>query len=569
MTAILGLNAYHGDAAAALVVDGELVCAAEEERFNRVKHCAGFPAQAAAWCLAEGGLSAGDLEHVAIGRDPRANLGAKVLRTLLKGTSPSYVKARLQNASRVRDVKGELESALGAEVGAELHLVEHHQAHVASAFFVSPFEDAAVLTLDGFGDFASTMLAEGHGSSFKVLDRVLFPHSLGIFYTAVTQWLGFPSYGDEGKVMGLAPYGTPRFLEEMRSVVQEKGDLFELGLDFFRHHKEGVDMTWDEGTPSIGRIFSERMEEVFGPAREPGEPLTSLHEDVAASLQARLEEVYLHLVSRLAARTGSPNICLAGGVALNAVANGRIRPETPFEEVFVQPAAGDSGIAVGAAFHVWHQGLGRPRGFAMEHAYWGPAYDDAECAAALAAAGLEAERLDDDELVARVAERIADGDVVGWFQGRMEYGPARARQPLDRRRPAPGRHEGHPQRSDQAPGAVPAVRPVDPRGAGRRVVRAGLHLALHGARLQDAGREARADPGGQPRRRHRARADGDARGERAVPPADRGVRPPDRRPDPAEHLVQRERADRDEPRAGDRHVPEDEDGPARARELGR
>ena len=183
---------------------------------------------------------------MAIGRDPRANLGAKVLRTLLKGTSPSYVKARLQNASRVRDVKGELEAALGAEVGAELHLVEHHQAHVASAFFVSPFEDAAVLTLDGFGDFASTMLAEGHGSSFKVLDRVLFPHSLGIFYTAVTQWLGFPSYGDEGKVMGLAPYGTPRYLEEMRSVVQEKGDLFELGLDFFRHHKEGVDMTWDE-----------------------------------------------------------------------------------------------------------------------------------------------------------------------------------------------------------------------------------------------------------------------------------------------------------------------------------
>ena len=277
MTAILGLNAYHGDAAAALIVDGELICAAEEERFNRVKHCAGFPARAAAWCLAEGGLSAGDLEHVAIGRDPRANLGAKVLRTLLKGTSPSYVKARLQNASRVRDVKGELESALGAEVGAELHLVEHHQAHVASAFFVSPFEDAAVLTLDGFGDFASTMLAHGRGNQLEVLERVLFPHSLGIFYTAVTQWLGFPSYGDEGKVMGLAPYGTPRYLEEMRSVVQEKGDLFELGLDFFRHDKEGVDMTWDEGTPSIGRIFSERMEEVFGPARDPGEPLTSVH----------------------------------------------------------------------------------------------------------------------------------------------------------------------------------------------------------------------------------------------------------------------------------------------------
>lgn len=423
MTAILGLNAYHGDAAAALVVDGELVCAVEEERFNRVKHCAGFPAAAAAWCLAEGGLAAGDLDHVAIGRDPRANLGAKIVRTLLKGTSPSYAKARLQNAARVRDVKAELEAALGAEVGAELHHVEHHQAHVASAFLVSPFEEAAVLTLDGFGDFASTMLAHGKGASFQVLERVLFPHSLGIFYTAVTQWLGFPKYGDEGKVMGLAPYGTPRRLEEMRAVVREKGDLFELGLDYFRHHKEGVEMTWDEGTPTIGTLYSERLEELLGPARQPGEPLTSVHEDVAASLQARLEEVYLHLVESAARRTGSRNICLAGGVALNAVANGRIRPETAFDEVFVQPAAGDSGIAVGAAYHVWHQRLGGPRGFAMGHAYWGPRYSDDECAAALAGAGLEPERLDEDELVAVVAERIAAGDVVGWFQGRMEFGP--------------------------------------------------------------------------------------------------------------------------------------------------
>ncbi len=423
MTAILGLNAYHGDAAAALVVDGELVCAAEEERFNRVKHCAGFPEQAAAWCLAEGGLTAGDIDHVAIGRDPRANLGAKIVRTLLKGTSPSYVKARLQNAAKVQDVKGALQDALGAELRAEMHNVEHHQAHVASAFFVSPFEEAAVLTLDGFGDFASTMLAHGQGASFDVLERVLFPHSLGIFYTAVTQWLGFPSYGDEGKVMGLAPYGTPRFLEEMRSVVVEKGDLFELGLEFFRHQKEGVDMSWDEGTPSVGLLFSERLEEVFGPARQKGEPLTALHEDVAASLQARLEEVYLHLVCTAAARTGSRNICLAGGVALNAVANGRIRPETAFDEVFVQPAAGDSGIAVGAAYHVWHQGLGRGRGFEMGHAYWGPEYGEDECAAALAAAGLDAERLDEDALVSFVAERIAAGDVVGWFQGRMEFGP--------------------------------------------------------------------------------------------------------------------------------------------------
>jgi carbamoyltransferase len=423
LTAILGLNAYHGDAAAALVVDGELVCAVEEERFNRIKHCAGFPSQAAAWCLADAGLSPADLDHVAIGRDPKANLGHKVLRTLLHGASPRYLKARLENAARVRDVRAELAEALGADVCAELHHVEHHRAHVASAFFVSPFEDAAILSTDGFGDFASTMLAEGSGSSFQVLERVLFPHSLGIFYTAVTQWLGFPKYGDEGKVMGLAPYGTPRFLDEMRRIVLPKGDVFELDLDWFVHDQEGVDMTWDGGTPSIGRLFSARMEEAFGPAREPKSELTALHEDVAASLQAMLEEAYLHLVRALWERTKIPRICLAGGVALNAVANGRIRPETPFEDVFVQPAAGDSGIAVGAAYHVWNQELGRPRGFVMNHAYTGPAYSDAECGAALAAAGLEADRLGDDALFAQVAERIAAGDVVGWFRGRMEFGP--------------------------------------------------------------------------------------------------------------------------------------------------
>jgi carbamoyltransferase len=423
VTAILGLNAYHGDAAAALVVDGELLCAAEEERFNRVKHCAGFPAQAAAWCLADAGLTPADLDHVAIGRDPKANLGHKLLRTLLHGASPRYLRARLENAARVRDVRAELAVALGSDTGAELHHVEHHQAHVASAFFVSPFEDAAILSIDGFGDFASTMLAEGRGSSFRVLERVLFPHSLGIFYTAVTQWLGFPKYGDEGKVMGLAPYGTPRHLEEMRGIVRPKGDVFELGLDYFLHDKEGVDMTWDEGTPTIGRLFSERLEEAFGPAREPGSELTSLHEDVAASLQAMLEEAYLHLVRALWERTKIPRICLAGGVALNAVANGRIRPETPFEDVFVQPAAGDSGIAVGAAYYVWHKHLGRPRGFVMDHAYAGPAYSETDCVAALSGAGLEGNRFDDDALYAFVAERIAAGDVVGWFQGRMEFGP--------------------------------------------------------------------------------------------------------------------------------------------------
>jgi carbamoyltransferase len=302
--------------------------------------------------------------------------------------------------------------------------VEHHRAHAASAFLVSPFDEAAILSIDGFGDFASTLTAHGRGNRIEVQSRVLFPHSLGIFYTTLTQWLGFPHYGDEGKVMGLTPYGDPdRYLPVMRQIALEEGPAFRLALEYFTHHSRGVELTWDAGSPSIGPIFSRRLEDELGPARAPGEELTSHHHDVAAALQARLEELVLHLARGLAASTGSRNLCLAGGVALNAVANGQILPETAFEELYVQPAAGDSGTAAGAAFHVWNETLGQPRGFVMRHAYAGPSYDDDELTAALAAAGVEAERLDDDALFPLVAERISAGDVVGWFQGRMELGP--------------------------------------------------------------------------------------------------------------------------------------------------
>jgi carbamoyltransferase len=328
--------------------------------------------------------------------------------------------------SRVRGIKEDLAAALGTPADglrATFHNVEHHQAHAASAFFVSPFDESAVLTVDGFGDFASALVAVGRGNRMEVLDRVTFPHSLGIYYTAVTQWLGFPKYGDEGKVMGLAPYGEPDVhRQRMHELVRLNG-LFELNLDYFTHHDRGVDMTWTEGPPTIGRVFSPRLEEVFGPAREPSGDLTKHHEDVAGALQAVLEDAYLHVVNEAQRRTGSTNLCLAGGVALNAVANGRIRNETPFDGLYIQPAAGDSGIAVGAAYHVWHQVLGQERSFVMDHAYTGPEYSDARCGRAVRAAGLDSELVDDDTLFRMVAERIADGDVVGWFQGRMEFGP--------------------------------------------------------------------------------------------------------------------------------------------------
>lgn len=425
MTAILGLNAYHGDAAAALLIDGELVAAVEEERFTRIKHCAGFPSQAAAWCLAEAGIETSDLDHIAISRDSRANAAHKLWWVIRHGANGRYLKARLANAARIRDVRSTFAGATEIhpdDLRAKLHHVEHHQAHVASAFFVSPFERAAVLSIDGFGDFASVMLAQGEGSSFRVLDRVLFPHSLGMFYTALTQWLGFPKYGEEGKVMGLASYGDPCYLQQMRELVLLDGDLFHLGLEYFAH-EDGVEMTWDEQTPTIGRLFSDRLVEAFGPPREPRSEITTQHENVAASLQAMLEEAYLHLLRMLWDRTRIPNVCIAGGVALNAIANGRVLPETPFEDLFIQPAAGDAGTAVGAAYWVWNQHLGRSRGFVMEHAYTGPAYSDAECATAIAGAGLESKRLDDEDLFVGIAQRIAMGEIVGWFQGRMEFGP--------------------------------------------------------------------------------------------------------------------------------------------------
>jgi carbamoyltransferase len=427
MTAILGLNAYHGDASAALVVDGELVAAAEEERFTRVKHVAGFPTEAARWCLEEGGIGPRDLDHVAVSRDPRANVGPQLVRGIRHGASARYLKQRLDHAAEPRDVRPSLAAAFGLApdaIDARVHDLDHHLTHAASAFLVSPFEEAAILSVDGFGDFCSTLAAVGRGGSIETLERVLFPHSLGMLYAALTQYLGFPHYGDEGKVMGLAPYGDPAPARRaLQDVVAPHGDLFALDLDYFTHDEEGVDMLWDEGIPSIGRIYSDLLVERLGEARAPEEPLEQRHMDVAAALQERFEEVYLHLATRLQERTGLPALCLAGGAALNAVANGRILPETAFERLYAPPAVGDAGTAVGAAYWVWHAELGRPRELVMRSAATGPGFGDDACAAAIRDAALSATRLDDEQLFPLVAERIAAGEVVGWFQGRMELGP--------------------------------------------------------------------------------------------------------------------------------------------------
>jgi carbamoyltransferase len=431
---ILGINAYHGDAAAAIIEDGRLVAAVEEERFNRFKHSAGFPAQAIQYCLEAAGITLQDVDHVGISRDPSAHLHKKILFAATRVASHAssegifqQIKDRLGNAGKVRDLKDELARVCGVskkELRANFHNIEHHRAHLASCFFVSPFERAALLSIDGFGDFISTMWALGEDNSIDVLGQVEYPHSTGIVYTATTQFLGFPHYGDEGKIMGLAPYGQPRFIDEFRHIIRtEENGLFRLNLDYFRHHAEGVEMTWDQGSPVIGRVFSDEFAHLFGPPRAAGEAITDRERDIAASLQLRLEDVGFHILNHLYKQTGSTDLGLAGGVAYNSVMNGKILLNTPFKRLFIQPAAGDSGTALGVCYQIYNGILRGNRAEVMTGAYTGPAYSDEQIRAALEQSALEYECYTEREVTERAAADIAEGLVVGWFQGRMEFGP--------------------------------------------------------------------------------------------------------------------------------------------------
>jgi len=431
---ILGINAYHGNASAAVVCDGRLVAAVEEERFNRVKYAAGFPAQAIRYCLKEAGLELEEIDHVAVPRNPYARLGTKLFYAM---RMPSFARERAKVLTKFTGVREALAAAFARDpktLPAVFHRIEHHQAHLASAFFVSPFERAALLSADGLGDFASTMWGAGCGNRMDIDDAIVFPHSLGLYYTAVTQYLGFLKFGDEYKVMGLAAYGEPEQLESFRDIVRfdanGNGNGFRLGLDYFVHHRTGPEMSWAEAdkTPVLGKLFSEEMWRRLGASRAPEEALEQCHRNLAASLQARLEEVYLGMLRKLAMATDFKSICLAGGVAFNCVANGKIFESTPIEQVYVQPAAGDAGLALGAAYYVWHQKLGKPRSFVMDHAYWGPGFSGAEIRQAIDASvvvgeGYGVTELPLPDLVRRAAAIIAEGKILGWFQGRAEWGP--------------------------------------------------------------------------------------------------------------------------------------------------
>jgi len=428
---ILGLNAYHGNSSACIIVDGKLLTAVEEERFNRIKNWAGLPVQAISHCLNEAKVSIDEVDHIAINRDPKANLSKKALFTLSKRPSFSTIADRLKNASKIVDINSELKAYFKQDINAEFHHIEHHIAHLASTFFVSPYDEAAVLSIDGFGDFVGTMWGLGNGNKIDIKHRTFFPHSLGLFYLAFTQYLGFPNYGDEYKVMGLAPYGEASFMDQMNEVLSikhSKDKLFELNLSYFVHHSKGVKMSWDKGTPEMGAVYSDKLISLFDSPRKKGEELTQKHKDIAHSLQKKYEEAFFHILNKVYKKTKSTNLALAGGCAMNSVANGKIFDETPFKEVYIQPAAGDAGGAIGAAYYVWNEILKNKRSFVLGNPYLGPHFNESDIEMVINTykenlADFTIKRIEDQTLLCtKTAKEIADGKVIGWFQGKMEWG---------------------------------------------------------------------------------------------------------------------------------------------------
>ena len=427
---ILGINAYHADAAACILRDGVLLAAAEEERFRRLKHWAGFPSRAIAYCLAEAKADLGDVATVAVNRSGRANFFRKLAYVATRRPSPRLIVSRLRNRRQVTGIAEELDALPGRPFAGAIEYVEHHFAHLASAFYPSPFDEAAVASVDGFGDFASAAWGTGRGTALSLDGRVLFPHSLGVFYQAMTQYLGFPHYGDEYKLMGLAAYGDASCRHEVAKLLSLHDDgSFALDLKFFRHHRDDIAYEWHGGEPTCGPLFSHALIDELGPPRDPEAPIEARHRDLAFATQAAYEDALFHLLTTLQSRYRHGAIALAGGCAYNSVANGKIKDRTAFQQIYLQSAAGDAGGAIGAALAVWHRGGARTA--PMTHAFWGPSFSDAEHATlleerrtAIDGEGCAVHRIDNEkDLVEAAAAAIASGLVVGWFQGRMEWGP--------------------------------------------------------------------------------------------------------------------------------------------------
>jgi carbamoyltransferase len=424
---ILGINAYHADSSAAIFQDGKLLVAAEEERFRRIKHWAGFPSLAIQFCLKEAGVKLEEVDYISIGRDTKAKFWNKVLFTLKGiGKKNSLLFNRLINSKKIVSVEKELAN-LGMLplniIKSKIKYIEHHRAHLASAFFASPFEESAILSIDGSGDFTTTMIAIGKGNKIEVIDSLNFPVSAGLFYTAFTQYLGFPHYGDEYKVMGLAPYGKPVYINEIRKIFKfSDNGLFDWDSDYFTSPYE-INLSYENNLPSVSKLYSQKLEEIFGPARQNGEELSQKHKDIAASVQRVCEMLIYHILEHLQKRTGLKNICIAGGVAQNSVANGKIIDSTGFENLYIPSAGHDSGISMGSALYVHNHILNLPRVAPIYTAYTGSKFSNEEIEEYLKSRNINYKRFEDAELFDRITDKLIEPGVVGWFSGRAEFGP--------------------------------------------------------------------------------------------------------------------------------------------------
>tara|TARA_Y100001968_G_scaffold333785_1_gene399463 strand:+ start:4965 stop:6752 length:1788 start_codon:yes stop_codon:yes gene_type:complete len=439
MQSILGINAYHADSSAAIIVDGKIIAAAENERFTRVKHSAGFPNDAIKWCLNKCQLSLKDLDHIAINTLPKSNINKKILYTLLNTPSPGFIIEKIKKKAQRFDLDSNINLIFpGEDFNGEYHFVEHHLCHMASAFFASEYNESSVLSVDGFGDFSSCAWGYGNDFNLKADGYIHFPHSLGILYTAITQYLGFPNYGDEYKVMGLAPYGMPRYLDKIRRLVSiTKDGLFKLNLKYFNHGKQNLNYQWEGEYPVLDKHFSYKLIDLLGPEREKDEEISQRHFDIASSLQFIYEEAFFNLLNKVYYNYDSKSICLAGGCAANSVANGKISKFTNFKRVYIQSAAGDAGGALGAALYVSNN-INSKRTSPMASAYLGPSFTNKEIETLLESSDIknklkkidckinkigDNELKDIDQYIKEIVNYIEEGKVVGWFNGAMEWGP--------------------------------------------------------------------------------------------------------------------------------------------------
>jgi carbamoyltransferase len=425
---ILGINAYHADSSAAILADGKLLAATEEERFTRVKHWAGFPSQSIQFCLKEAGLSLNEVDFITIGRDPKAKFARKIL-FLLKNPSGKMkaVLDRVKNARKINSIWDEfarIDPGFTSAFKSKIKQVEHHRSHLASAFFASPFEEAVLLSIDGSGDFTTTMTATGKSKDINIIDSVDFPHSVGLFYTTFTQWLGFPNYGDEYKVMGLSPFGEPKFIDKLRKIVLfNKRGLFSLDLSYFRSAMEGIISYDEQHCPQVSTLYSAKLVKEFGEPRKKNEPLSQYHKDIAASVQRITEELIFYILKNLQKKTGLLNVCIAGGVAQNSVANGKIIRHTGFKNIYIPPAGHDAGISIGSALYLYNQTLRQKRMEACRNAFTGCKYSNEEIEEYLKEKDVKYNILKDDDLFEKVTDCLMNGGVVGWFSGRAEFGP--------------------------------------------------------------------------------------------------------------------------------------------------